>query len=400
MNLKERRKAYEIELFQLKSRVEANDPAAVKRAQTILDEELPKIDAQIAEAEKHAGIVKAIGSIGANAAPADGAPAAKSIGAFASTLVKGASARPSRTNQGRVSAEYKAASDAIATPADMIDALHDVRKEVVEGYRRPLTVADLFASESTTAAAVTYFVEGAVEGSVAAVSEGGKKPQIHFADPTTVTDAVSKIAAIYKETDELLEDMPWLKSSIDNRAMYLLLAEEENQLLNGNGSAPNLRGLLNRSGLQTLNRESGENAPDAVFRAMTAVANKSNFVADGIIINPTDYQKIRLAKDGNNQYYGGGYFTGAYGNGAVLENPNLWGVRTVVTSAVAEGTAVVGAFRQGGSVIRRSGVRVDIANTDAEDFQYNRIAIRIEERLALAVRYPAAFVKVDVSDPS
>lgn len=400
MNLNEQRKAYEIELFQLKSRVEANDPAAVKRAQTILDEELPKLDAQIAEAEKHAGIVKAIGSIGAKAASANGVSTAKSIGAFASTLVKGASARPSRTNQGRVSAEYKAASDTIATPADMIDALHDVRKEVVEGYRRPLTVADLFASESTTAAAVTYFVEGAVEGSVTAVSEGGKKPQIHFADPTAVTDAVSKIAAIYKETDELLEDMPWLQSSIDNRAMYLLLAEEENQLLNGDGSAPNLSGLLNRSGIQTLKRESGENTPDAVFRAMTAVANKSNFVADGIIVNPTDYQKIRLAKDGNNQYYGGGYFTGAYGNGAVLENPPLWGVRTVVTSAVDEGTAVVGAFRQGGSVIRRSGVRVDIANTDSDDFQYNRIAIRIEERLALAVRYPAAFVKVDVSDPS
>ena len=80
-----------------------------------------------------------------------------------------------------------------------------------------------------------------------------------------------------------------------------------------------------------------------------------------------------------------------------MEQPPIWGLRTVVTPAIAAGTVLVGAFRQGGSVIRRNGLSVEIANQNEDDFVNNRIAIRIEERLALAVRYPKAFAKVTVA---
>jgi hypothetical protein len=36
-----------------------------------------------------------------------------------------------------------------------------------------------------------------------------------------------------------------------------------------------------------------------------------------IVMHPTDWQAIRLLKDANNQYFAGGPFTAAYGNGPV-----------------------------------------------------------------------------------
>ena len=68
-----------------------------------------------------------------------------------------------------------------------------------------------------------------------------------------------------------------------------------------------------------------------------------------------------------------------------------------MTPAIAAGTVLVGAFTQGASVIRRQGLTVDVANQNEDDFTHNRIAVRIEERLALAVRYPKAFCKVTVA---
>ena len=162
------------------------------------------------------------------------------------------------------------------------------------------------------------------------------------------------------------------------------------------GSA--LDGILHRTGIGSEQTASGEaSCADAIFRAMTKVSTASPFTPDGIVINPTDYQTLRLAKDSNNQYFGGGFFSGAYGNGGIAEQPPIWGLRTVVTPAIAAGTVLVGAFQQGASVIRRQGLTVEIANQNEDDFVNNRIAIRIEVRLALAVRYPAAFCKVTVA---
>jgi HK97 family phage major capsid protein len=110
-----------------------------------------------------------------------------------------------------------------------------------------------------------------------------------------------------------------------------------------------------------------------------------------------DYQEFRLSKDGNGQYFGGGYFQGQYGNGSVMDNPNLWGLRTVVTTAATQGELLLGAFRVGATVYRKGGVRVEASNSHADNFTTNKVTVRAEERVALAVRYPAAFVKVGLA---
>jgi HK97 family phage major capsid protein len=172
---------------------------------------------------------------------------------------------------------------------------------------------------------------------------------------------------------------------------------EESQVLRGNGTSPNLLGLLNRVGVQTEASADADDNADALFRAMTKVSIATGLTADAIVINPTDYQTLRLGKDGNGQYYGGGYFAGQYGTGGMPEQPPLWGLQTVVSPAVDAGAPVVGAFKQGATLYRKGGVRVESTNSHGDDFTNNLVTVRAEERIALAVRVPAAFVKLTLS---
>ncbi|MCJ1687779.1 MULTISPECIES: phage major capsid protein [unclassified Rathayibacter] len=369
----------------------------------VTDEDLAEADTlakTAADLAKKLDGKRALDDLSAGLTGADEAPAQKQAKSLGEHFIKtvGDQLAGKKGSKFTLSApEFKAAGDVQTVGSVFGPAVTDVDRNIVTGVRRRLTVADLLGSETISGSAITYFVEGALEGDFTTVAENGQKPQLHFADPTAVTEALKKIAAFIKESDEIIEDLPWYKSAVDGRLLYHLGLFEENQLLSGSGAGTNIRGLLNRVGIQTEAAANRTDNADALFRAITKVVTGSGFDADGIVINPADYQTLRLSKDGNGQYFGGGFFSGQYGNGGIQEQPPLWGLRTVVTPAITAGTALVGAYAQSASVIRKGGVRVESTNTDEDDFTNNRVTIRAEERLALAARQPAGFVKVTFS---
>lgn len=248
-----------------------------------------------------------------------------------------------------------------------------------------LTLRTLFGSENISGNALTYFRMGATEGTAAVTAEGAPKPQIHVPS-TPVTVPLTKVAGWFYETDELLRDAAFMKSAIDNRGMFELRRAVESYLATT---------LLGTSGIQTQAASQTLSADD-IFKAMTKVQTATGYTADAVVINPADYETLRLAKDSNLQYYGGGYFTGAYGNGQVAPMPGLWGRQTVVTTAVAQGTVLVGAFKAAAAVVGKAGEgeRIEVFVGDHDDAINNRVTVVVEERLLLAVRVPAAFVKI------
>lgn len=260
---------------------------------------------------------------------------------------------------------------------------------------RPV-VADLFAQGTLSASVLTYLRESAATNAAAAVAESGVKPASDLT-LTRVEHGLSKIATVLDVPDELLEDLDAARSYIDGRLILFIQQEEEDQVLNGSGVAPNVRGLLNTSGIQTGAATAEADNLDAFYRAITSVRQVAQLEPDGIVVNPTDYQTLRLTKDGNSQYYGGGPFAGPYGTSGGVNDPGLWGLRTIVTPAVAAGTAVVGAFKSGGQVFRKGGITVDSTNSDGDKFRSNISTVRAEERIALAIYRPAAFYKLTLS---
>jgi len=223
---------------------------------------------------------------------------------------------------------------------------------------------------------------------------------LHVVDPTAVTDVLKTIAGWTKFSDEMIEDLDFIVSEINNRLLYELAKYEEAQILDGPGTGSTLLGLLRRSGIQTElrgNQASADTVADTIFRAITKVGTGSGLDADGLVINPADYQSLRLAKDANNQYFGGGFFSGAYGNGGLSDQPNVWGLRSVITPAMAAGTVLVGAFGQAATLYRKGGVRVESTNSNASDFVSDLVTVRAQERVALAVRKPSGLVKTTIT---
>ena len=268
---------------------------------------------------------------------------------------------------------------------------------VTELLFQRLTVADLIPNGAASGTSIIYLKESTVTNAASTVAEGGAKPASDL-NTTQVTENFRKIATTLKVSDESLEDLPFVRSYVDGRLMLFVQIREEQQLLSGNGTAPDLTGILNRSGLTAAQAKSSDTAVDAIFKEITKIQANAFIDPSGIVMHPTDWQSVRLAKDANNQYYGGGPFTGAYGVGGLREDGSslrggqmLWGLPVVVTTAISQGTALVGAFNSCAQIFRKGGVTVEATNSNEDDFLHNLVAIRAEERLALAVYRPAGF---------
>lgn len=384
-----------------KAKAEDRDLTAAEAAEVETKQaEVKELTDKIEAAERSDSLMAQIGALaGSGSGEKDGEDTpATSLGEhFVKSVGESGLTRVKTISGATIAApEYKAATTTQATPASLAPWLTEYDRTIVRAFRRPV-VSDVLGTGTLSGNAITYLIEGSVEGGFATVAEGAAKPQFHMTDPTTATDALKKIAGFLKFTDEMVEDAPFWVSEINNRGLYLLALAEENQLLNGPGTGSTVLGLLNR-GVQTEVSTSLADAPDALFRAMTKVSTATGLTADAIIVNPADYQQLRLGKDGNGQYFGGGYFQGQYANGGLDEQPPVWGLRTIVTPAVPANTAVVGAFGTAATVYRKGGVRVESTNSHVDDFTNNLVTTRIEERIALAVRIPSAFVKVTLVD--
>lgn len=274
----------------------------------------------------------------------------------------------------------KANTDTQTSPSGAVDFATTYDKNVVEAARVPLAVRDLFGAENISGSTLVYLVEGAMEGAPAVTAEGVAKPQIHFADPTPKTVSLAKIACFIRESDEYINDYPFLASAINGRLMYELALVEQNKLVTD---------LIGTSGIQSDSTSwtaasTATAIADLILDAAMDVQTGSGFNADAIMINPADWYSLRVAKDGENRYYGGGFF-------GAQSVDNLWGIPVCVTPAIAAGKIMVGAFKTCASVVQNGGIGVEATNTNKDDFEKNLMTIRAEERLALAVRRPAGF---------
>lgn len=261
---------------------------------------------------------------------------------------------------------------------------YDRQVGIVEVGLQRLTVRDLLAQGQTSQPTIRYIQETSHTNASTTVAEGAAKPEASF-NLEEVDAPVRKIAAIAKITDETLADFPAVQSYIDNRLMFMVSQTEETQLLTGDGNSPNITGLL--TAVTQAQAKGTDTAIDAIYKGITKVRAVGFFEPDGIVVHPTDWQDIRLSKDDNNNYYGGGPFSPMLGDA-------LWGKRVVVTTAITEGTALVGAFQLGAQIFDRQGMTVEMTNSNEDDFEKNLVTIRAEERLALAIYRPLAFCEV------
>lgn len=376
MNLKEQLEEKKAQLLELKAGVEAGEKEATASARALVDE-ITSLKEQIKDAEEKHALLDAMSS----AEPIDQIEQKETdmdLIESAIEAVKGVNS----ADRFNVSTGFKAATDLHTAPV-----VKDTDKTIPALPNRK-AAASMVGAATINGNAVTYYVEKADEGDVDVVAEGGKKPQVKISYDEK-TASLKKIAGFIKESTELLEDADFLASAIENKLLYKLYKAEDAEVVST---------LVAGAGKTATYDQSETNAiAEAVAEAISTISNGSAYEADGVFMNPADVVALRLAKDSNGQYYGGGFMTGAYGNGDIKPATYIWGLPVFETSDIDSGTVLVGAFKQCATVYRKNGVNVSVSNSNEDDFIYNRVTVLAEERIVPVVTVPAGIVKITAS---
>lgn len=247
-------------------------------------------------------------------------------------------------------------------------------------------IRDLIAVVPTTLSSVPYIREltpATYETGASSVAEGVAKPEATM--KFEQADApIRKIATWIPITTEIADDAPTLRGYIDSRLAYMLALREEQQILSGNGIAPDLRGIINTTNVQT----QGFTSTDVLITLGLAIGKIENVdgEADGIAMNPTDYWQLVTTRSSTQ-------FDVGVGNGSPFGSPpgTIWGLPVVRSRSVAADRALVGAFRLGATLFDREQTTIRTTDSHSTYFTENKLVILAEERVGLAVNRPDLF---------
>lgn len=290
--------------------------------------------------------------------------------------------------RGKANLEIKATitsatTDAVGSAGDLVQATR--LPGIVGALERKLTIRDLLMQGRMDGNSLEFVQETGFTNSAAPVAEGALKPQSDIKFDLKSTTA--KVIAHYmKASRQILDDASQLQSYIDGRLRYGLAFKEEQQILNGDGTGQNLLGIVPQAtayvrpaGVTTTAESKLDTLRFAMLQAILA-----EYPASGHVLNPIDWAAIETLKDTSGQYI--------IGNPQGGLNPTLWGLPVAETQAIASGKFLTGAFSMGAQIFDRWASRVEVATENEDDFVKNLVTILAEERLALAVYRPEAFI--------
>ena len=263
----------------------------------------------------------------------------------------------------------------------------------VPGYKfdptRPTHIRQLLAQGSTQSDVVRFVKESGYSNGAAATAEGATLTQSDF-DMTAADANVRKIGTYFRISEEMLADTPQLTSYLSARAPEKLLEVEDTQILSGNGTAPNLSGIITDATAFAAGdlADSVDNANDfdVIVAALNQLAN-ANYNADTILLNPSDFHKILLLKDTQNNYLKDQVYNGL--------QPVFMGVKVVLNTAITAGDFLIGNFGVGTQLWVRDGINVEFFREDGTNVRDGFVTVRVSERIALTNYLPNAFVTGD-----
>ncbi len=270
------------------------------------------------------------------------------------------------------------------------------REGIIERAKRTMRVRDLFPVQQTNTNMIEYFRVSGFTNNASTVAERSGSPEVFSAKPQSsmtvvgVQAPVRTIAHFEVAHRNVLDDEPTLRGIIDNELLYGLRLVEDDQILNGDGTGSNLTGIRETSGIQNQvwsAGSTGDTRIDVIRRAITK-SLLAYYEPTGIIVHPNDMEDIELTKDAEERHL----MVMSVSLGA---EARLWRLPMVMTPAITEGFALVGAFGIGATLYDRMEGTIRVAEQHSDFFIRNAVAVLAEERLALAVKRPESFVEVE-----
>lgn len=297
----------------------------------------------------------------------------------------------SSSQRGRADMQFKATittatTDAAGSAGDLVPATR--LPGIVMQPERRMTVRDLITPGRMDGSLLEYVQETGFTNAAAMVAEGGLKPKSTLQFELKSTSA-KVIAHHVKASRQILSDASQLASYIDGKLRYGLAYVEEMQLLNGDGTGQNLLGIIPQASAYSAPIALTNSTKLDTLRLAMLQAVLAEYPATGHVLNPIDWADIELTKDADGRYI--------IGQPQGVASPTMWGLPVVTTQAITSGKFLTGAFKLGAQVFDRWQSRVEVATENEDDFVKNLVTILAEERLAMAVYRPEAFVYGDIT---
>lgn len=291
-----------------------------------------------------------------------------------------------------VTLEKKDITSLTASAGSLVRPDRDSR--VFQDPNRPLRIRDLIPTVPTSSNAVEFMRELVFTNNAAPQSaEFAAKAQSEITYEL-VTQPVRTIAHWMAASRQVLSDAPMLQNLIDNRLTYGLDLESDDQLLNGDGTGQNLKGILSDSAINDAGQlPSGTAAADIpsamidhIRKAIRIEQQSEYYNMTGLVLNPADWEVLETAKATD-----GHYLMVSMPTGRATET--VWRVPVIVTNAMPASTFLIGDWNMGAVVYDREDVSVRVSESHADYFVKNGVAILAEERYLLAIPLPAAFCR-------
>ena len=268
--------------------------------------------------------------------------------------------------------------------------------------RDPDAVIGLFDQIETDQNSFAYMEETTFTNAAAEQAEEATTAEATL-DFTEKTASIRKIGVFLPVTEELLADVNGIQGYVNSRLGTMIKLRLDGQIMDGDGSAPNLDGLLNTSGINSFayGSYSGElGRLGQIYQAITEIRKDAFVEPDAIIMHPSDwYDIITSVTDVATTTSGAAaknplfVVAGGFGDGVA---PRLWGLPVVTTSAVNAGTQMVGKFGGGEAahLVMRQGLDLAVSDSHSDFFLKGKLAIRATMRVGLVVYRPTAFCKL------
>lgn len=224
-------------------------------------------------------------------------------------------------------------------------------------------------------------------GSAATVAENDAKPDSQIVT-RTLPAYIELVAHIFRISKQMMDDVPGLQAEINSAGVRGLQELKEYKLLYGTGAGSTIDGLLHKAGVQAHTQATaGDKGLMVSFRHAVTLLENVGAMAQYAFMNPADREAFDTATDLAERFY----FEGLPAGSATAA---LWSVPTVSSRWIAPKTVLLGDFAEGAKLLSRQGTQISFSESDGDDFKYNRLAMRFEERLGLAVTRPEFFVNL------
>ena len=270
-----------------------------------------------------------------------------------------------------------------------------------KALRDPNAVIGLFDQIETDQNAFQYLEETTFTNNAAEAAEEGAAGEAAL-DFTEQTAAIRKIAVFLPVTEELLADVAGIQGYINSRLSTMMRLRLDGQLLAGDGTAPNLEGLLDagKSSVNSLDYSSEFNGNlgriGAIYKAITDIRTNAFVEPDAIVMHPGDWNEVVTSvstietSGSKNPIF---VAAGGFGAGPAA---SIWGLNVIPSTAISEGTVLVGRFGGGEAahVVMKQGIDIAVSDSHSDFFTKGKVAIRATMRVGFPVYRQGAFTKI------